>query len=312
MRRIEKLELISTIGRELQSRMTFSDIDVFLAACDVDTSKETSGANSKWVYVKELLADETDAKIIEIADELEIEHEFSVSKTQTSAAEATFWKPGFFKLFLSHTSKHKVTTARLQQNLRHYGVSAFVAHEDIEPTKEWLEEIEKGLFSMDALAAILTPGFHESDWTDHEVGVAVGRDVLVVPIRKGLDPYGFIGKYQGYQAESKKVGEVAKAIFDILAANPKTKARLAYVITGQILASKAADPYRHWLELLISFDSVPKQYLEQLRANAAELPPVKQSESLYNWTNRFLVDSGLEEMEPEQPAENDFDDDIPF
>ena len=312
MRRIEKLELISTIGRELQSRMTFSDIDVFLAACDVDTSKETSGANSKWTYTKELLADETDAKVIEIADELDIEHEFSVSKTVTSAADATFWRPGFFKLFLSHTSKHKATTARLQQNLRRYGISAFVAHEDIEPTKEWLEEIEKGLFSMDALAAILTPGFHESDWTDHEVGVAVGRDVVVVPIRKGLDPYGFIGKYQGYQAATRTVGEVAQAIFDILAANPKTKARLADVIVARILASKAADPYRHWLELLITFDSVPKRYLEQIRANAAELPPVKRSESLFNWTNRFLVANGLEKMEPEKPAANDFDDDIPF
>ena len=121
-------------------------------------------------------------------------------------------------------------------------------------------------------------------------------DVLVLPIRKGLDPYGFIGKYQGYQAASRTVGEVAQAIFDILAANPKTKARLADVITGQILASKAADPYRQWLELLISFDSVSTHHLVEFRANTAELPPVNRSKSLYNWTNLFLVDSVLEEM----------------
>lgn len=314
MRRIDKLELISTIGRELQSRMTFSDIDVFLAACEVDTKKAvtSASANSKWVYAKELLANETDAKVIEIADELEIKHEFSVSKTETSAADATIWKPGYFKLFLSHTSKHKETTARLQQNLRRYGISAFVAHEDIEPTKEWLHEIEKGLFSMDALVAILTPDFNESKWTDHEVGVAVGREVLVVPIRKGLDPYGFIGKFQGYQATSRTVGDVASAIFEILAANPKTKSTLADTVVGQLLASKAADPYRHWLELLIQFDTVPARHLEQIRANAAELEPVKRSESLYSWTNRFLVENGLEEMESAQIAADDFDDDIPF
>ena len=42
--------------------MTFTDIDVYLAAWNVDTSKETYGG-SKWVYVKELLAGETDATI---------------------------------------------------------------------------------------------------------------------------------------------------------------------------------------------------------------------------------------------------------
>jgi hypothetical protein len=51
--------------------------------------------------------------------------------------------------------------------LRSFGVSAFVAHENIEPTK-WQDEIEKALLSMNALAAILMPGFHESKWTDQE------------------------------------------------------------------------------------------------------------------------------------------------
>ena len=311
MRRLEKINLIDQIGRELQSRMSYADIDIYMAACDVDTSKQTSNINSKWVYVKELLADEPDAKVLEIADELEVEHDYAATP-EVSIADATFWKPGLLRLFLSHTHHHKETTARLQQVLWQYGISGFVAHEDIEPTKEWLLEIEKGLFSMDALDAILTPEFNSSHWTDHEVGVAVGRGILVIPIRKGLNPYGFIGKYQGYQAAAKTIGDVAKAIFDILAANPKTKSRLADAIVGKVLASKAADEYRHWLELLIEFDGAPARHLEQIRANAAGLVPVKRSESLYNWTNRFLVSNGLEEMEPEQPSVGDFDDDIPF
>jgi len=43
---------------------------------------------------------------------------------------------------------------RLQSSLRRFGISAFVAHVDIDPTKEWQDEIEAALFSMDALAAI--------------------------------------------------------------------------------------------------------------------------------------------------------------
>ena len=165
---------------------------------------------------------------------------------------------------------------------------------------------------MDALAAILTPEFSASTWTDHEVGIAVGRGVLVIPIRKGQDPYGFIGKYQGYQAASKTVADVANGIFDILARNAQTKSKLADAILGNIMASKTTDDYRHWLELLIEFDSVPTKHLEQIRANAAGLTPVKQSASLHDWTNRFLTDRGLDRLEPEKVPNDDFDDDIPF
>ena len=311
MRRLEKIDLIDRIGRELQSRMTFADIDVYLAACEVDTSKETSNVNSKWVYVKELLADESDEKVLEIADELEIQHDYAAARG-VSIADATFWKPGYFRLFLSHTHHHKRTTARLQQALWHHGVSAFVAHEDIEPTKEWLLEIEKALFSMDALAAILTPEFKSSNWTDHEVGVAVGRGVLVIPIRKGQDPYGFIGRYQGHQAASTTVGEVARAIVKILSTNAKTKSRLADVLVGQLLASKTSDDYGHWLDLLVQFEDVPNRHLEQVRTNAAGLAPVKRSQALYDQTDQFLSDNGLDGLEAEKPAEAQFDDDIPF
>ena len=85
---------------------------------------------------------------------------------------------------------------KLRDSLDRYGVSCFVAHEDIEPTKEWQDEIEGALFSMDALVALLTERFSESCWTDQEIGIAYGRGVPVVPVRLGTDPYGFIGKYQ--------------------------------------------------------------------------------------------------------------------
>ena len=77
-----------------------------------------------------------------------------------------------------------------------FGISCFVAHSDIEPTRTWQKEIEKALFSMDVLIALMTEDFSDSNWTDQEIGVAIGRNVLILPIRMGADPYGFIGKYQ--------------------------------------------------------------------------------------------------------------------
>ena len=221
MRVLERLELIDRIGRELQGRMSYGEIDTYLKAYGVDTKKPTSGVNSKWVYSKELLGNEPDATILKIADERGVPHNNVVAEAGRTL-EAAFWEAFHFKLFLSHLSSFKATTGQLQAALRKFGISAFVAHVDIEPTREWQNEIEAGLHSMDALVAILVPGFKESNWTDQEVGVAVGRGVLIIPVIKGLNPYGFISKYQGLSASGKKVRDVADELFRILANSPKT------------------------------------------------------------------------------------------
>lgn len=202
MNALERIKLIDDIGTALQSRMTFSEIDTYFGAYGIPTNHHPS-YNSKRVYVKETLHKISDDIVIQIANELEISHNYQSKLPTFKESTTTFWKTGHFKLFISHLSTFKKTIGHLKTALEKYGISSFVAHEDIEPTKEWQEEIEKGLFSMDALCAVLMPGFKESNWTDQEIGVAVGRSVLIIPIRKDLDPYGFIGKYQGFQSQEK-------------------------------------------------------------------------------------------------------------
>ena len=106
------------------------------------------------------------------------------------------WEPGKYRVFLSHKSDVKKKTSELKQQFAQYGISGFVAHEDIRPTKQWQDEIENALASMDAFVALLTEDFHKSDWTDQEVGYAVARGVPVIAVKLGVAPYGFIGKFQ--------------------------------------------------------------------------------------------------------------------
>ena len=311
MRKIDRFKLIDTIGRELQSRMSYSDIDIYLKGFGIDvSSKKTSGANSKWVYSKEILSDEPDNIIIAIADELELEHSYKGPKN-IDLSDSKFWLPNCFRLFLSHLSSFKVQTSRLQKALKYYGISGFVAHEDIEPTKEWLTEIEKALFSMDALAAILMPGFHESNWTDHEVGVAVGRDVLVIPIRRDLDPYGFIGKYQGLQAKDRTVGQVASAIFEIILANPKTKTKMLDCLVSQFLMSGNIGDAKHWLEVLEKVGTLPERHSEKLRESFSSNDIISKNDIIRNASNDLLKRHGMEPV-PDLSEETFVNDEIPF
>src|SRR6266536_1191152 len=100
---------------------------------------------------------------------------------------ATFWAPNALKLFISHVSSYKERAQGLKRALNPFAISGFVAHSDIAPTAEWIREIEAGLFTCDALLAVLSPDFHESKWTDQEVGVVFGRGKLIIPVRAGMD-----------------------------------------------------------------------------------------------------------------------------
>jgi hypothetical protein len=110
--------------------------------------------------------------------------------------EGRIWGDKGYRVFLSHKADVKKETAQLKEQLEPFGISSFVAHVDIHPTKEWQDEIENALASMDAFVALLTDNFHESYWTDQEVGYALGRGVPLIAVKLGRDPYGFIGKFQ--------------------------------------------------------------------------------------------------------------------
>lgn len=313
MKKLQKIELIDKIGRELQERMKFNEIDSYFESYGIPTGHQPS-YNSKYVYVKEVLPKIQDEIILEIAAELEIEHKSEqINFTSEKENRATFWKPGHFKLFISHLAVFKKTIGILKAELEKYGISSFVAHEDIEPTKEWQDEIEKGLFSMDAFCAVLMEGFKESNWTDQEVGVAVGRNVLIIPIRKGLDPYGFIGKYQGFQAIGKNVGQVAEGIFEIISRNEKTKSKYLNTLIELILLSNTATLGIERLNALKKVKDLPKEKIEYLQEKITENENLKQTTFLTLF-NKIAWEYGFEGLSLEsfkKVKEQDFDD-LPF
>ncbi|EHQ05838.1 toll/interleukin-1 receptor domain-containing protein [Leptonema illini] len=122
------------------------------------------------------------------------------------------WGDSKFRIFITHLAKDKELAEKLKTDFKDFGVAGFVAHTSIEPALEWQSEIEFALSSMDALVALMTDGFHESRWTDQEIGFALGRKVPIVSIRLGTDPYGFIGKYQALPPSKSNSVDVLSAL----------------------------------------------------------------------------------------------------
>jgi hypothetical protein len=86
------------------------------------------------------------------------------------------------------------------------------------------------LATADSLVALLLPKFHESNWTDQEIGFAMGRGLPVFAGRFGQDPYGFIGRFQAFTSGRKTPGELAQELFDAYRKNKQTQKRMAEVL----------------------------------------------------------------------------------
>lgn len=162
----------------------------------------------------------------------------------------SFWAPGFFRLFISHTTENKKSAHNLKSALARYQVAAFVAHDDIIPTKEWQAEIELALRTMDSMTAIITADFCESRWCDQEVGIAIGRGKLIIPLRKGADPHGFLGKYQGVQAQGLDALGVAEKVVEILMTHSLSTERMGDALVERMVTSLTWEDARATMKLL--------------------------------------------------------------
>lgn len=184
------------------------------------------------------------------------------------------WQAGRFRLFLSHVSKHKVVLSNLKKALALRGVDAFVAHDDIEPSFEWQNEIELALRSMHALAAIITPDFHASLWTDQEVGWALGRGVLVVPVRLGADPYGLVGRFQGVSGSITQPETLAELIVIALLKNPLTHGEMRRSLISSFAEAFCCEMAEAACRLIVSVSDITDEERDALWRACTENPDV--------------------------------------
>ena len=104
--------------------------------------------------------------------------------------------------FISYSTKDKKIAAMIKDALSNLGISSFLAHEDISPSKEWQTEIVNELKSCNIFVPLITDNFKQSEWTDQESGAAFIKGADIIPLSVSLDgklfitPYGFLSKYQ--------------------------------------------------------------------------------------------------------------------
>lgn len=218
----ERINVIRDISVKLGGE-EWTLIDLTLKQYSLPRSEHWGGDHPS--YVMEMISEASDDTLMQLATHVGLEIE-----GERPGIEPDFWTPGFLRLFISHIAEKREYATELKTELHAYGISGFVAHADITPTREWQDEILLALTTADALVALLTPGFHASLWTDQEVGFVMGRGRLTVAVMAGESPYGFIGSLQAFAGSNKTAAELASEIFTAFVSNKQTQQRMASAV----------------------------------------------------------------------------------
>jgi hypothetical protein len=250
----------------LLAKRGFPEIDLVLEQFGRPTAGHAYFADD--AYCIEMIKDAPD-------EELRTLHQYLVGETH--AAEPQQWKAGHLRLFMSHLAVHQQAVGLIGEFLGSVGIDAFVAHTSIEPSAEWQNVIESSLRTCDAMAVFLHPGFQESNWCDQEVGFALARRVPVLPLNFGINPYGFMGKFQADKCEGRRPSEIGQRIIDWLVKSPAAQTALAEAAVGALEQSGSFDQTRRIMPVLVALPSFTPDQLVRLDRAAQSNVDVREA-----------------------------------
>ncbi len=109
--------------------------------------------------------------------------------------------------FISYQTADRFVAGKLKNILETIGIDSFLAHEDIEVSKEWQASILKEMAKANIFICILSKDYFKSVWCAQESGIAAFRDDLtIIPLSiDGTIPQGFFANIQSTKVDPEQI-----------------------------------------------------------------------------------------------------------
>lgn len=123
------------------------------------------------------------------------------------------------EIFLSYANEDKLLAGKIASLLNKREIDVFLAHEDIEVSKEWRNEILKHLKNDNYLLALLTANYEKSIWTNQEAGYMMGKGGKTISLIVGetnIKKFGFLESFQGIPVEEENLEDCVDKIVSII------------------------------------------------------------------------------------------------
>jgi len=203
------------------------------------------------------------------------------------------------RCFLSYHYADKQLAGKIKRNLEPYGLTVFLAHDDIKPTQTWQDRVLKELQSADVLLVLLTDDFRQSAWTSQECGFALARKTLIVSLKVSIDPFGFLSNKQALNLRESKIPDCCLKLAKVISESTKLQNRFLDGLIGSILLSDTfadAKEKTSWLE---EFDGYTRRHVNSILRGAIKNRQIWQSFGAHHYLSAFihrsrrLTDKGL-------------------
>jgi hypothetical protein len=171
----ERIRLIKDAASSLSSRPV-AEIQLTLQEFGVETWHYVESDLDSFTYCTRQLQACDDDVLVSV-------QEFLNGEDAAPVESQVLWGPEPGRAFLSHVHENREFAGEVKGFLPHFGISGFVAHADINPSKQWRGAIKEALATCHIFVAFIDDGFHQSQWCDQEVGWALSRDIPILPVR---------------------------------------------------------------------------------------------------------------------------------
>jgi len=193
------------------------------------------------------------------------------------------------KPFISYSHKDRALAREVKDQLGHFGLQAFLAHEDIKPSAAWVTTIQAELRGCDPFLPLLTNNFPRSEWTDQESGVALGLDKLIVPLRVDIIPYGFVGAFQAVHLDPDKPRAGCRAVVSALVEQrPSERSRFLDGFIPKFADSGSYDEAGRYSGVLVECDGYSTEQVQDVLRAIIDNRQIHESGTARDNLNEFL------------------------
>lgn len=246
----------------LLNRENYGEIDLILRQHKLPTTDFYDGDGSRG-YVIEMIQDAEDEPLRQL-------HEYLVGEASSGLPGVSAFDGDQVRVFFSHLASHRELVGQVAEAVGRLGAQAFVAHDSIEPSKQWQSVIEAGLSECDAMVVFRQDKFAQSVWCDQEVRWVMGRHRPILPLWFDVSPHGFSGKLQARKVGGMNQFQIADAIIEWLLTQPALHGRFAPGVAQAFANSRSFDSTRKLAAMLERFQTIDNDSLDLLVSAAAK------------------------------------------
>lgn len=217
MSRAERFQLRFAIVETLEE-WNWNRTNLLFAEFGLPTLDDDRFSPSLTDIVSQLSQDDLLVEMYAVVKEIPVEE--ARADAESLPEDAAAWKPGYTRLFISHSAVHREAVSAVSEQLAVLGIDGFVAHQTMEVNRPWQAQIERALRTMEAFVLLAHPEVGGSAWCHQEVGWALGRRVPFFAVRIGADPIGFPSHLQWPSGEGQSPKAVAGTISEWITGLP--------------------------------------------------------------------------------------------